>query len=148
MNSCKNTPSKALCPLYLSSHCRGRSESLTPLFEQATDAARGLLYLHSKDIVHGDLKAVSTLVPNSFPHFNFAQANILIDNAGTAVLCDFGLSRIKADMTSRTPQREIVTLGPGSRNWMSPELLRGALPRKSSDIYALGMTIYEVWRLA
>ncbi|KAJ7311651.1 kinase-like protein, partial [Mycena albidolilacea] len=95
----------------------------------ATDAARGLLYLHSKDIVHGDLKA----------------ANILIDNAGTAVLCDFGLSRIKADMTSRTPQREIVTLGPGSRNWMSPELLRGALPRKSSDIYALGMTIYELF---
>ncbi|KAJ7803617.1 kinase-like domain-containing protein, partial [Mycena olivaceomarginata] len=107
-------PSKALCPLYLS------------------NAARGLLYLHSKDIVHGDLKA----------------ANILIDNTGTAVLCDFGLSRIKADMTSRTPQHEIVTLGPGSRNWMSPELLRSALPWKSSDIYALGMTIYEVWRLA
>ncbi|KAJ7896149.1 kinase-like protein, partial [Mycena leptocephala] len=96
-----------------------------------TDAARGLLYLHSKDIVHGDFKA----------------ANILIDNAGTAVLCDFGLARVKADMTSRTAQRDITTLGPGSRNWMSPELFRGAPPRKSSDIYAFGMTIYEVRRL-
>ncbi|KAJ7232272.1 kinase-like domain-containing protein, partial [Mycena rebaudengoi] len=93
------------------------------------DAARGLLYLHSKDIVHGDLKA----------------DNILIDNGGTAVLCDFGLSRIKADMTSHTAQADIATLGPGSRYWMSPELFRGALPRKPSDIYALGMTIYELF---
>ncbi|KAJ6559660.1 hypothetical protein B0H19DRAFT_875338, partial [Mycena capillaripes] len=64
----------------------------------------------------------------------------LINNAGTAVLCDFGLSRIKADITSRTAARDLGTLGPGSRNWMSPEVLRGALPRKPSDIYALGMT--------
>ncbi|KAJ7819423.1 kinase-like protein, partial [Mycena leptocephala] len=94
-----------------------------------TDAARGLLYLHSKDIVHGDLKA----------------ANILIDNAGTGVLCDFGLARVKADMTSRTAQRDITALGPGSRNWMSPELFRGAPPRRSSDIYAFGITIYELF---
>ncbi|KAJ7457405.1 kinase-like domain-containing protein [Mycena latifolia] len=94
-----------------------------------TDAARGLLYLHSKDIVHGDLKA----------------ANILIDNAGTGVLCDFGLARVKADMSSRTAQRDIATLGPGSRNWMSPELFRGSPPRRPSDIYAFGMTIYELF---
>ncbi|KAJ7906753.1 kinase-like protein, partial [Mycena leptocephala] len=94
-----------------------------------TDAARGLLYLHSKNIIHGDIKA----------------ANILIDNAGTAVLCDFGLARMKADMTSRTAERDIRTLGPGSRNWMSPEVLQGALPRKPSDIYALGMTTYELF---
>ncbi|KAF8177514.1 kinase-like domain-containing protein [Mycena galopus ATCC 62051] len=91
-----------------------------------TDAACGLLYLHSKDIVHGDVKA----------------ANILIDNAGTAVLSDFGLSRVKADMTV---EQDTAALGPGSRNWMSPELLRGSLPRKPSDIYALGMTIYELF---
>ncbi|KAF7362871.1 Kinase-like protein [Mycena venus] len=93
------------------------------------DASRGLLYLHSKGIVHGDLKA----------------ANILVDNAGAGVLCDFGLSRVKADMTSRTRQRESENIGPGSRNWMSPELWRGSLPRKSSDIYAFGMTIYELF---
>ncbi|KAJ7080451.1 WD40-repeat-containing domain protein [Mycena epipterygia] len=92
------------------------------------NAALGLLYLHSKNVVHGDLKA----------------ANILIDNAGTAVLCDFGLSRVKADMTSRTTERE-VDLVAGSRNWMSPERLRGALPKKPSDIYAFGMTIYELF---
>jgi serine/threonine protein kinase len=98
--------------------------------------------------VHGDLKAVSTHKQTYFLEFHCTQANILIDKAGTAVLCDFGLSRIKADMTSRTTtQHNSDTLGTGSRNWMSPELLRGAAPRKPSDIYALGMTIYEVWQL-
>ncbi|KAJ6558283.1 WD40-repeat-containing domain protein [Mycena capillaripes] len=75
---------------------------------------------------------------------NCFQANILIDNAGIAVLCDFGLSRVKADMTTRTGEND-VDLGSGSRNWMSPERLRGALPKKASDIYAFGITTYELF---
>jgi serine/threonine protein kinase len=59
------------------------------------------------------------------------------------VLCDFGLSRVKSDATTRTVRMG----GPapvGSRNWMAPELLtRGSL-KKPCDIYAFGMTIYEV----
>jgi serine/threonine protein kinase len=69
--------------------------------------------------------------------------NVLVDDNKKAVLCDFGLSRVKADVTSRT-----VILGPvvitGTRNWMSPERLKGGLVRKPSDIYAFGMVIYEV----
>jgi serine/threonine protein kinase len=72
------------------------------------------------------------------------QLNILIDNDGTAVLCDFGLSRVKADMMSRSAEDDVGSeLGAGSRNWMSPERLRGGLPKKASDIYAFGMTVYE-----
>ena len=59
------------------------------------------------------------------------------------MLCDFGLSRIKADVTSRTV-RQTPTVATGSRNWMSPERLKGGSPKKPSDIYALGMVIYEV----
>jgi serine/threonine protein kinase len=59
------------------------------------------------------------------------------------VLCDFGLSRIKADVASRT-----IIQGPtvvvGSRNWMAPERLTGGSPKKPSDVYAFGMMIYEV----
>src|ERR1700749_4659684 len=75
------------------------------------------------------------------------QMNVLIDDGGKAVLCDFGLSRIKADVTSRTDTQKLA-ITPGSRNWMSPERLLGGLPRKPSDIYAFGMTIYEVRSLS
>jgi serine/threonine protein kinase len=69
--------------------------------------------------------------------------NVLIDDGHNAVLCDFGLSRIKADITSNT-----IVAGPlpviGSRNWMAPERLLGGSVRKPYDIYSYGMTIYEV----
>ena len=72
----------------------------------------------------------------------FLQLNVLIDDGGNAVLCDFGLSRIKADVTTRTVKSTMPMAG--SRNWMSPERLMGRLPKKPSDIYAFGMVIYEV----
>ncbi|KAK0186205.1 kinase-like domain-containing protein [Armillaria mellea] len=90
------------------------------------DIAHGLLYLHSRKIVHGDLKAV----------------NVLIDDAQTAVLCDFGLSQIQEDMMKRTSLPKI-----GSPNWMSPERLAGEPLRPAADIYSFSMTIYELYTL-
>jgi serine/threonine protein kinase len=66
----------------------------------------------------------------------------MVEPLGRA-LCDFGLARIKADMTSRTRTKGDAVV-PGSRNWMAPELLSGSLPRTPSDVYAFGMTLYEV----
>lgn len=50
------------------------------------------------------------------------KLNILID-AGHAVLCDFGLSRVRDDMASRTTVADVAVAG--SRNWMAPERLTG-----------------------
>jgi serine/threonine protein kinase len=69
---------------------------------------------------------------------------VLIDHGGNAVLCDFGLARVKADATSRRTARSSAAMVVGSRNWMSPERLMGGSPRKPSDIYAFGMVIFEV----
>jgi serine/threonine protein kinase len=68
---------------------------------------------------------------------------VLIDDSCKAVLCDFGLTRIKADASSRTATVEGGSIV-GSRNWMAPEQLLGGSLRKPCDIYAFGMTIYEV----
>ena len=76
-------------------------------------------------------------------NFVLSQLNVLIDDRIKAVLCDFGLARVKADVTSRTAGQNgggIV----GSRNWMAPERLLGGSVKKPCDIYAFGMTLYEV----
>lgn len=56
---------------------------------------------------------------------------------------DFGLSRIKADATSRTASANAGGLA-GTRNWMAPEQLMGRALKKPCDIYAFGMMLYEV----
>jgi serine/threonine protein kinase len=69
---------------------------------------------------------------------------VLVDYGGNAVLCDFGLARVKADATSRTTAKASAAIVMGSRNWMAPERLMGGSLRKPSDIYAFGMVIFEV----
>ncbi|KAJ7194916.1 kinase-like domain-containing protein, partial [Mycena pura] len=95
------------------------------------DISLGLEYLHSRKTCHGDLKAI----------------NVLVENSGKALLCDFGLARLKADAATRTfvhvdsPHDQIM----GSRNWMAPEILTGSRYRVTSDVYAFGMTLYELY---
>ena len=90
---------------------------------QISQISAGLAYLHSKDVIHGDVKG----------------ANVLISPALTAQLCDFGLSKF-ADTATSTGGKG------GSLPWLSPERMdRPDSPRtKESDVYAFGMTIYEV----
>ena len=71
------------------------------------------------------------------------QMNVLIDDNHNAVLCDFGLSRIRSDVTSSTLAAQATTVV-GSRNWMPPERLLGGSLKRPCDIYSFGMTIYEV----
>jgi len=69
--------------------------------------------------------------------------NVLIDDSHNAVLCDFGLSQIRLDVTSSTLAAGAVDIL-GTRNWMAPERLLGGPLREPGDIYSFGLTIYEV----
>src|SRR5882762_1791764 len=70
------------------------------------------------------------------------QLNVLIDDSDKALLCDFGLTRMKADVTSRTVRPGGGLMG--SRNRMAPERLMGGSLKKPCDIYVFGMTLHEV----
>jgi len=102
-------------------------------FELLTDVVRGLIYMHSQAMIHGDLKG----------------ANILIDKDCHACLADFGLLTIVSDPTN--PTASSSSAKGGTTRWMSPELLdpdqfgiKDGRPTKESDSYALGMVILEV----
>ena len=73
------------------------------------------------------------------------QANILVDDYGTARLADFGLMTISVDL-STIPLSATTFSSAGTVRWMSPELLFGqnSPPSRESDCYALGMVVYEV----
>ncbi|KAG8768166.1 GTP-binding protein Rho1 [Ceratobasidium sp. 428] len=85
---------------------------------------RGLAYLHSHDMVHGDLKG----------------ANVLISDAGVPKLADFGNTKLKEQTLQLTTQ----TTTPFSLRWAAPEILNNSPCSVAADVYALGMTIYEI----
>ncbi|KAG8910965.1 hypothetical protein FRC00_007248, partial [Tulasnella sp. 408] len=88
------------------------------LLRETADAVQ---YLHEEGVIHGDLKA----------------SNILIDDNGHSLLCDFGLTKTVDSRTS-TAMR-----GAGTFRWQSPELWEDAPKTFESDVYAFGMTIAE-----
>ncbi|KAE9403133.1 kinase-like protein [Gymnopus androsaceus JB14] len=95
-----------------------------------SDIAAGLEYLHSHNVVHGDL----------------CGRNILIDKRGRACLTDFGLtSFIESDTALKSTRRD------GSPNWTAPELFEPEqfnLPFQrtaASDVYAYACVCYEIW---
>ncbi|KAJ7139286.1 kinase-like domain-containing protein [Mycena epipterygia] len=92
------------------------------------DVARGLEYLHSNKVVHGDLKAM----------------NILVAPSTRACIADFGLSSIAdvlpLDFTHSTP-----ILRGGTVRYQAPELLSGTCSiHFGSDVYAFACVCYEI----
>lgn len=91
-------------------------------WKQLRETADAVNYLHTEGVIHGDIKA----------------GNILIGRDGSALLCDFGLTRMTDARTSTCMK------GAGSMRWMSPDLWDNASRSFQSDVYAFGMTIAEV----
>ncbi|KAF8598370.1 WD40 repeat-like protein [Ceratobasidium sp. AG-I] len=95
--------------------------------------ANGVSYLHSIDMVHGDIKAI----------------NVLVSKEGIAKLNDFDLSIL---MDPTLCFSSTTNIGGGTLRWMAPELILGPEDESSpptpkttqTDVYALGMTMLEI----
>lgn len=90
------------------------------IMEQILDAIE---YAHKNDVIHRDIK----------PH------NILIDKNGNVKITDFGIA-VALSQNSITQTNSLL----GSVQYISPEQARGNVVTKQSDIYSLGIVLYEL----
>jgi curli biogenesis system outer membrane secretion channel CsgG len=92
-------------------------------FDVIRQVMAGLTEAHAQGVVHRDLK----------------PENIFVSGDGTIKVMDFGLAR-NADSASTTSAGTIL----GSPAYMSPEQVEGKTADARSDIYSLGLVIYEI----
>jgi hypothetical protein len=88
----------------------------------AIEVARGLVYLHSRRIVHMDIKS----------------ANILLSREGHAKIADVGMAKVIAKEFSA------VSGNYGTLAWSAPEMLLGTRCTDKADIYGFGVVLWEI----
>lgn len=91
------------------------------------------------DIMQQILSAVSLAHRHRIIHRDLKPQNILIDGAGNCKITDFGIA-IALSETSITQTNTLL----GSVHYLSPEQARGSMATPQSDIYALGIMLYEL----
>ncbi|MHC9536861.1 Stk1 family PASTA domain-containing Ser/Thr kinase [Dellaglioa sp. BT-FLS60] len=91
------------------------------------------------DIMIQILSAVQVAHDHNIIHRDLKPQNILIDEAGNAKITDFGIAVALADH-SLTQTNTLL----GSVHYLSPEQARGSMATKQSDIYSLGIILYEM----
>ena len=88
------------------------------------EIADGLQAAHAAGVVHRDLK----------------PENVMLDGDGHAIIMDFGISRSLSGTGAGTMMGSVV----GTLEYMSPEQARGETADQRSDIYALGLMLYDM----
>ncbi|EGR33411.1 protein kinase family protein, putative [Ichthyophthirius multifiliis] len=87
----------------------------------------GINYLHSKKVIHKDIKG----------------ANILVGTDGVVKLSDFGCAK-QLELTLNSNQDAMQKTLKGSVPWMSPEIVKQSKYNTKSDIWSFGCTILEM----
>jgi len=107
--------------------------AVVPLLRNAVQIAGALAHAHSRNVVHHDLKT----------------ANIVVTPQGLVKVLDFGLARrlpkLEADgATLSLEPRESSGAISGTLSYLAPEILRGEAADQRSDLWALGVVLYEM----
>ncbi len=87
-------------------------------------AADGLAYAHAQGIVHRDIK----------------PSNLMLDERGWVKVSDFGIAKMAGQATELTMTGSVV----GSPHYLSPEQIRGEELDGRSDLFSLGVVLYEL----
>lgn len=129
------------CPglsLYSQIHTSRVALSRSHKLDISEQVAQGMEYLHSKKIIHRDLKSQNILLNRVY------RAEDRFDSAPIAQIADFGLAMVKS--------KNVTGSGPaGSVIWMAPEIIvmkPGEDPyTTASDAYAFGIVLFEIFSM-
>jgi TolB-like protein/Tfp pilus assembly protein PilF len=120
----------------LSEMARGRALPIDEVLRLGTQIADALAHAHARQIVHRDLKG----------------ANVVVTSDGRAKVLDFGLAKRMSGLaasedSTQGPARDTLTEAGvviGTLAYMAPEQLRGEPADARSDLWALGVVLYEI----
>lgn len=98
-----------------------------------------IAYRKVLDIMSQILSAVSYAHQNQIIHRDLKPQNVLIDESGVVKITDFGIA-IAVSQSSITQTNSLL----GSVHYLSPEQARGSMATNQSDIYSLGIILYEL----
>jgi serine/threonine protein kinase/tetratricopeptide (TPR) repeat protein len=111
----------------LDEYCEDKDLSITQRLRLFLQVCAAVSFAHSRLIVHRDLK----------------PSNILVTADGTVKLLDFGISKVISDQADYKTQT-VTQLGMMTPKYASPEQISGGIVSTSSDIYSLGLILYEL----
>jgi eukaryotic-like serine/threonine-protein kinase len=113
---------------FIDDYCREKNLSVEERLKLFRQVCAAVLYAHQNLVVHRDLK----------------PSNILVTPDGTPKLLDFGIGKILAPGADEAEIGTATQLGMMTPAYASPEQIRGARIGTSSDVYSLGVVLYEL----
>ena len=107
----------------LADACRPDGLGAGPVATIGAQVADALAYVHSRGIVHRDVK----------------PANVLLSTDGRVLLADFGIARLTENAAALTAAGSVI----GTAAYLAPEQLRGGPISPALDVYSLGLVLIE-----
>jgi eukaryotic-like serine/threonine-protein kinase len=111
----------------LTQYCQQRKSSIEERLRLIRAACEAVLYAHEHGVIHRDLK----------------PSNILVKEDGTVRLLDFGIAKPLENLSDPN-KRTLTGFRPMTPAYASPEQIRGEQVGVQTDVYSLGVILYEL----